>query len=57
MILGHESAGIIVEVGSNVKSVKVGDRVAMEVSCFETVVSLELELVLTFFFLTARRKL
>ena len=30
MILGHESSGIIVEVGSNVTNVKVGDRVALE---------------------------
>ncbi|ANB13992.1 L-iditol 2-dehydrogenase SOR1 [Sugiyamaella lignohabitans] len=30
MVLGHESAGVIVEVGSEVKNLKVGDRVAME---------------------------
>ncbi|CAI4218502.1 unnamed protein product [Parascedosporium putredinis] len=30
MVLGHESAGTIVEVGSAVKSLKVGDRVALE---------------------------
>lgn len=30
MVLGHESAGTIVEVGSAVKSVKKGDRVAVE---------------------------
>ncbi|PMD54334.1 GroES-like protein [Hyaloscypha bicolor E] len=30
MVLGHESAGTIVEVGSAVKSVKVGDRIALE---------------------------
>lgn len=30
MVLGHESAGIVVEVGSNVKSLTKGDRVAME---------------------------
>jgi D-xylulose reductase len=30
MILGHEAAGTIVEVGSGVKSLKVGDRVCME---------------------------
>jgi len=30
MILGHESAGTIVSVGSGVKSVKVGDRIALE---------------------------
>jgi len=30
MILGHESAGIVVEVGSKVTNVKVGDKVAME---------------------------
>lgn len=30
MILGHEAAGIVVEVGSAVKSLKVGDRVCME---------------------------
>ena len=30
MILGHESAGIVAEVGSKVTNVKVGDRVAME---------------------------
>ncbi|KAJ5631726.1 uncharacterized protein N7484_011826 [Penicillium longicatenatum] len=30
MVLGHESAGIITQVGSAVSSLKVGDRVAME---------------------------
>ncbi|KAF9451669.1 xylitol dehydrogenase [Macrolepiota fuliginosa MF-IS2] len=30
MVLGHESAGIISKVGSDVKHLKVGDRVAME---------------------------
>lgn len=30
MVLGHESAGTIVEVGSNVSKLKVGDRVALE---------------------------
>lgn len=30
MVLGHESSGTIVEVGSAVKSLKVGDRVALE---------------------------
>ena len=30
MILGHESSGVIAEVGSDVTDVKVGDRVAME---------------------------
>ncbi|KJX92130.1 d-xylulose reductase a like protein [Zymoseptoria brevis] len=30
IILGHESAGIVVEVGTAVKNVKVGDRVAIE---------------------------
>jgi len=30
MVLGHESAGTIVEVGSAVKTLKVGDRVALE---------------------------
>lgn len=30
IVLGHESAGTIVEVGSAVKNVKVGDRVAIE---------------------------
>jgi D-xylulose reductase len=30
MILGHESAGIISEIGSKVTNVKVGDKVAME---------------------------
>lgn len=30
MILGHESAGVVVEVGSQVKDLKPGDRVAME---------------------------
>ncbi len=30
MVLGHESAGTVLEVGSNVKSLKKGDRVAME---------------------------
>lgn len=37
MILGHESAGEIVEVGKNVKNFKPGDRVAIEpgVPCFK----------------------
>jgi len=30
MILGHEAAGTIIEVGAEVKSLKVGDRVCME---------------------------
>ncbi|KAK2589828.1 hypothetical protein QQS21_012487 [Conoideocrella luteorostrata] len=30
IVLGHESAGIIIEVGASVKNVKVGDRVAIE---------------------------
>ncbi|GAA6032043.1 hypothetical protein JCM8097_003401 [Rhodosporidiobolus ruineniae] len=30
MILGHETAGIVVKVGSNVKDLKPGDRVALE---------------------------
>lgn len=30
MILGHESAGIVKEVGSKVTGIKVGDNVAME---------------------------
>jgi L-iditol 2-dehydrogenase len=37
IILGQESAGQILEVGSNVKDFKVGDRVSIEpgVSCWE----------------------
>jgi D-xylulose reductase len=30
MILGHESSGTVVEVGANVKNLKIGDRVCME---------------------------
>ena len=30
MVLGHESSGIVVEIGSNVKSLNIGDRVAIE---------------------------
>lgn len=32
MIQGHESSGVVVEVGTKVKNVKVGDRVAIEPS-------------------------
>lgn len=30
MVLGHESSGVVTKVGPNVKTLKVGDRVAME---------------------------
>lgn len=30
MILGHETAGVVVDVGANVKGLRVGDRVAVE---------------------------
>ncbi|GAA5842977.1 hypothetical protein JCM11251_007302 [Rhodosporidiobolus azoricus] len=30
MVLGHETSGVVVKVGSNVKNVKPGDRVALE---------------------------
>lgn len=30
MVLGHESSGIVVEIGDKVESIKVGDRVAIE---------------------------
>ncbi len=30
MVLGHEAAGVVMETGSNVRSLKVGDRVCME---------------------------
>lgn len=30
MVLGHESAGVVVQVGDSVKSLKVGDKVAIE---------------------------
>lgn len=30
MVLGHEAAGTVIEIGSEVKSLKVGDRVCME---------------------------
>lgn len=35
MVIGHECAGIVEEIGSEVKSLKVGDRVALEpgISC------------------------
>ncbi|XP_043527771.1 sorbitol dehydrogenase-like isoform X1 [Frieseomelitta varia] len=35
MIIGHESSGVVVKLGKNVKNLKVGDRVAIEpgVSC------------------------
>ena len=43
MVLGHESAGTVVEVGSAVKSLSKGDRVAMEpgISCRRCVRCLE----------------
>ena len=31
IVLGHESSGIVVEVGSDVTNLKVGDKVALEV--------------------------
>lgn len=36
MVIGHECAGVIEEVGSEVKSLAVGDRVALEpgISCW-----------------------
>ena len=30
MVLGHEGAGVVTEIGSNVKNLVVGDRVCME---------------------------
>jgi len=30
MVLGHEASGIVIEVGENVKNLKIGDRVCME---------------------------
>jgi len=33
-VLGHESAGIVVRVGANITSLKVGDRVAIEPTRF-----------------------
>src|SRR5271170_4943536 len=30
MVLGHEAAGVVVEIGARVKSLVVGDRVCME---------------------------
>ncbi|XP_066591962.1 sorbitol dehydrogenase-like [Prorops nasuta] len=30
MIIGHESSGVVVKIGTNVKTLKVGDRVAIE---------------------------
>lgn len=35
MVIGHECAGLVEEVGSEVKSLQVGDRVALEpgISC------------------------
>jgi D-xylulose reductase len=30
MVLGHEAAGVVVEVGEQVKNLKPGDRVCME---------------------------
>ncbi|WP_321927454.1 NAD(P)-dependent alcohol dehydrogenase [Paraburkholderia guartelaensis] len=35
MVLGHEASGVIAEVGSAVKNLKVGDRVAMEPGIFD----------------------
>lgn len=33
IVLGHESAGFVTKVGSQVTTLQVGDRVAMEVRC------------------------
>jgi D-xylulose reductase len=30
MVLGHEAAGVVVEIGANVRSLEIGDRVCME---------------------------
>lgn len=34
LVLGHESAGTVVQVGANVKNIVVGDRVAIEPTVF-----------------------
>jgi D-xylulose reductase len=34
LVLGHESAGTVVQVGSNVMNIAVGDRVAIEPTVF-----------------------
>lgn len=34
LVLGHESAGTVIQVGANVKNILVGDRVAIEPTVF-----------------------
>ncbi len=47
-ILGHEFAGIIEEVGPEVKDYKVGDRVCIDPNCYCGLVNLaEMELHIT----------
>lgn len=48
MVIGHECAGIIEEVGSDVKSLLPGDRVALEPASVAGIATLAKKVAITF---------